>query len=524
MAADFKVIRGSSVIAASSATLTLTDTVDYTLESGIASDAWFFKIASSAHTGMGQTSGGGNQEADDFMVSVSHSGNNTTLTRYGTTNDCRVDWEIIQYIGGSGGANEIKVRSKGTTSGTAQTLSVAIPGTVSNNSDLVPFITGQRSQSTRSYPGRGLATSVINGSNVDFKRSAALDDFTLSYAMVEFTGSNWTISNETFTNPATTTTEASVTLGTSVTAVAETFLHCTFRYETTGATGLDDCHTKVRLTSTTALGVESQTNTDNTLKNHSVWVIQNPDMTVTRYTGTMAGTGEEEVDDITITAVGAMDETLTTLQNDTTGTGTAQPRGFINHELTTTTNLRLRQSDNGQTSLYAIEIVELPQSTGTTHAATGALTGDAATASGTANRFRAFSASGSLSADGATTTGSANRTREHAATGGLTGAAATLSGAASRFRTFTATGALVGPSAAVSGTASRFRAFDASGALVGPASALSGSADHMGASTHVATGVLTGAGAGVRGHALLNEVTLDPESRFVSAFAKRFVA
>ena len=85
-------------------------------------------------------------------------------------------------------------------------------------------------------------------------------------------------------------------------------------------------------------------------------------MTVSRYTGTMAGTGEEEVFNVPISAVGDPDQTLTTLTNDSTGSGTAFPRGFINHMLTANDNVLLRQSDNGQTSRYAIEVVELPQS------------------------------------------------------------------------------------------------------------------------------------------------------------------
>ncbi|MEM8628422.1 MAG: hypothetical protein AAGF32_10860, partial [Pseudomonadota bacterium] len=140
---DFKVLRGSNVIPSGQTSLTLTDGVEYTLEDGIADDAWFFQIAANHFTGMGRTSGGNNQNADDVTVRVSHSGNNTTLTRVGAANDCRVDWQVVQYIGPSGGANEIKVRAKGGTSTTGATATIALPGTVANSAVVVPLITGQ---------------------------------------------------------------------------------------------------------------------------------------------------------------------------------------------------------------------------------------------------------------------------------------------------------------------------------------------------------------------------------------------
>ncbi|MEM9085309.1 MAG: hypothetical protein AAGB23_05250 [Pseudomonadota bacterium] len=360
---DFKVLRGSAVIPSGQATLTLTDGVDYTLESGIADDAWFFAIANNHFTGMGRTASGGNQNGDDFTVSVSHSGNNTTLTRYGTANNCRVDWQIIQYIGS--GANEIKVRAKGTVTGGGATGTVALPGTVSNSADVVPWITGQRtSQTGRNNMNTGQFTSEISGGNAVFNRFTTNANFTLSYALVEFTGANWTVSNEQFQQPSNTTTEASVTLATAVADIAQTFIHPTYRQDTTATVGLDDTSTRVRLTSTTTFGVRSATNTAASTKQHSIWLMQNPGLAVSRYTGTMAGSGEEEIFNVSIAAVADAEQVLTTLTNDSTGGGTAMPRGYINHLLTANDNVLLRQSDNGQTSQYALEVVTLPESAG----------------------------------------------------------------------------------------------------------------------------------------------------------------
>ncbi len=478
-APDFKILRGSAIIPSSQTSLTLTDTTDYTLESGIASDAWFFQIANSNLSGMGRTVGGGNQNSDDFMVSCSTSGNNVTLTRRGSANDCRVDWQIIQYIGSSGGANEIKVRATGTATAASSsaTTSASIPGTVSNNADLVPFITGQDNASTgRNDPHAGLFTANINGSNVDFQRGRTNVAATVSYALVEFTGSNWTITNEQFSNPSAANTDSTVTLSTAVADIAQTFLHCQYRYDLEGTAGLDDASTRVRLSSTTQFSVRDTTTTGDASKNHSVWVIQNPDISVARYTGTMTGSGEEEVADIAITAVADTAQVLTTLTNDSTGSGTALPRGFVNHLLTDASTVRLRQSDNGQTSQYAIEVVTLPESSGgggssqiaglasAITTASGVIQASAALGGATAQAFTADgSITGNADISGTVTTSFAT-TATGQALGAVSGAASTQTALNGNVA---ASGALIGSSTAVTTTQA---ALIATGSLLGPTS------------------------------------------------------
>lgn len=360
---DFKVLRGTAVIPSGTTALTLVNGVDYTLETGIAADAWFFQIANSRLTGMGRTASGGNQNSDDVTVSLSHVGNNTILTRDGSANNCRVDWQIVQYTGSADGPNEIKVREKGVASGATATATVALPGSVSEAADVVPFVTGQRNNGTgRGNYNRGFFTSEISGGNAVFDRFTTVSTFTLSYALVEFVGSNWTVTNEQFDNPSVSAnTDQAVDLATAISDPSKTFLHCTYRYETTGTVGLDDASVRVRLLSATQLSVLDATATDDTLKKHSVWLIENPELNVARYAGTMVGTGEEEVFDVAVTEVASIDRAFTTLSNDSTGGGTAFPRGLINHILLDASTVRLRQSDNGQTSDYSIEVVELPE-------------------------------------------------------------------------------------------------------------------------------------------------------------------
>jgi len=365
--ADFKVIRGSTILAAGQASLTLTNGVDYTLESGIAADAWFFQISSNHFSGMGKTALGGSQNFDDVTAYPSVSGDNVTLHRPGTANNNRVDWQIVQYIGAAGGANEIKVRQAGVeTPGTGDlTATTAIPGTVADSAALVPLICGQATSYTaRAQSNHSLFTAEIVGSDVVWTRGRTGQNGFLSYALVEFTGNNWTITREQYQNPAGTNAQ-NVTLTTALTDYEKTFIHAQQTYTTTATTGLDDSSYRVRLINNTTLEHWDTTATDDSIKRNVIWLVQNPDMAVARYAGTMAGTGEEEIYNVPITAVDDVDQVLLTgCTNDSTGTGTAFPRGYINYYLSAADNVLLRQSDNGQASDYAFEVVRLPESTG----------------------------------------------------------------------------------------------------------------------------------------------------------------
>lgn len=365
---DFKIIHGSTVLADGEAVVTLTDGVDYTLESGIAADAWFAIIANSRFSGMGRTAGGGSQNADRTTVHLSYAGNNLVLNRSTGLQNCRVDWMIIQYIGPAAGANEIKVRAKGEASFAASTTSVdvAIPGSVVSSADLVPFTTGQSvNAGNRNNHHNGLHTAEIVGGNVSFVRGAATHSSVVSYALVEFTGSNWTVHFQTLTGATAANSDQAITLSTELADASKAILHAQTRIEQTAAQGLDDIGNLLRISSATQLVRRSRTATNNASKFYHAWIIENPDILVQRYTGTMAGAGEEEIFNVAITEVAALDQSSASLTCTSSGTGTAFPRGYINHLIDAVGNVLLRQSDNGQTSEYALEVVTWPQSTAT---------------------------------------------------------------------------------------------------------------------------------------------------------------
>lgn len=363
MSDTVKVLRGSAIIANGNTTLTLTNGVDYTLED-TDDTKWFFRITSSNFTGMGRTSGGGSQNTDDFTVVPVQSGADTVLTRVGSVNDCRVDWEIVQYTGTTSD-NEFIVREKGvlTLANGVATSSPALPSGISNNNDVVIWITGQAgSYTSTARPHSTLFTAEMGSTTWTATRGNTSNDGYVAYAIVEYTGSDYTVHSESFTVASAVTTH---TLSTAVSDTSKTFIHAQNRYDLTGTSGIDDASVRVYLSSTTALSVRNETSTDLSLKEHVVYIVENPNLTVQRVAAEMAGTGEEESETVSITQVDDTELTsLTGLSSTSAGSGTALPRGYINFTLSSDSSVLIRQSDDGQTSQYSFEVVEWPAGSG----------------------------------------------------------------------------------------------------------------------------------------------------------------
>jgi len=373
---DFKVIHGNSVIQSGNRILTLTNGVDYTLEPGVITEDCFVRIVNTRITGIGRTSGGDDQNLDDYTVQISNPENILTsfnFERVGSpsySRDCRVTWEIIQYIGAEGGANEIKVR---TAVGGLSTTAISVNGpslsNISNKNKAVIYITGQSGSNT----GTGewnecLFTSefIASGSNwiPRFSRGRAIDTGRVSYAVVEFTGSNWrNIQRITFNSCGST-----VTIPIPLLYTTKTFLHCQYTYVKSADSGLDDSGETVEVLSTTQLTSRRRTSTDASSKYHVVWVMENTQsngnyMIVQHISGTRIDNvaPEEHVWSEAIYEVRALDEA--SIQGETLasyGSDTAYPIGSEGLIITSTTNLNRIQSDMGQDCDYAHCIVQFP--------------------------------------------------------------------------------------------------------------------------------------------------------------------
>ncbi|KKN31414.1 hypothetical protein LCGC14_0824170, partial [marine sediment metagenome] len=388
---DFKVIRGTSIISDTATTVIITEGVDYTLESGQDKTSAFIRLTNTRLTGMGKTSGGGNQNHENWAVRVQNPGNiatSITFERDGTTSDSRVTWEILQYIGVDGGDNEIIVTDVGTTtaSGTTNYIDGTSLSNITNTNKVAIFITGQYAVSaSRSNVQYALFTSELFGSGPytpRFTRSQSVaSNDGVSYAVVEFTGSNWAdvqrldISTESTTawttsNYATAYVDVSITSegGRALTNYSRAFLIQQFR-TTTDPTGLDDAGDNVELISDTQLRIR-QSATSGT-RNKVVYIIENLQSSGTTmsvehgmfYDSTTSGS-EERSWTQTINTVLDIDTTSVFAQVSVDGSGTAFSKGAIDYRLTSTSQITFTESDAGQERVITYDVIQWPSAGG----------------------------------------------------------------------------------------------------------------------------------------------------------------
>jgi len=367
---DFKIQRGALQITGAGATITAG--VDYEAPASLAKS--FIRITNTAMTGAGDDAGGGNQNADDVTVYISNPENlltSVTFSRAATAaSDTHVDWEIIEYIGVAGGGNEITVRGQGYTvfGATATSSTSPVIAGVTSASDTVPFITGQMNPDTgRTDYNTGIATARFNSltNQIDFTRGEAGNDAAaISWALVEFIGSNWKIQRAEHIYAAAGVAETENI--TPVNDLSRTFLHAQKRAGI-GLAGLDDFGHVVWLSSTSTVSFELEGTAASPTDHVSVaYVIENTQtdgtpMVVTRTNGTQNGGPEPSEVAVNIgAALLNTDNASIFTTNRCSGTGTAFPRPMMGVFVTSTTEYRLWISDTGQTRTYRTEVVEWP--------------------------------------------------------------------------------------------------------------------------------------------------------------------
>jgi hypothetical protein len=374
---DFRIQRGYTIISSGQATGTITAGVDYTAPTGEA----FIHIVGSRQTAMGQTSGGGTQNADDVTVFISNPDNlatSITFERHGTTNNNRLTWEIVEYIGPAGGPNEIKVREVGetnfsTTSTTNDTNTIS--GVVDDN-DMVVYITGVANPDTGTsdYNTHICTTEWLAATDqARFTRGEAGGDaVNVSYAVVEYTGSNWTVQRvvHNFVNDGVWETENINDVGSTSKAFI-VYQHLPGSGENTQ----EENGAQTYLFDATTVRFQLDTGVGNPNLHYGVvWVINNScvgdgAMRVQHITGNhVSGGPEEDTWTETITAVN--DTNATSIMGDcgrSNGGGTSFPRGYITMILTSETTVELKQSDSGNSQNYAFDVVQWPKSMGKRH-------------------------------------------------------------------------------------------------------------------------------------------------------------
>ncbi|RDJ32095.1 MAG: hypothetical protein DWQ17_03640, partial [Crenarchaeota archaeon] len=366
---DFRTQSDCTIIPDMQTSATITEGIDYQI---IGSDA-FIKIVNTRTTGNGRTAGGNTQDLNDFTTYISNPSNIGTsinFVRDGSTNNNRVCWEIIEYIGPTNGPNEFKVRDAGSLQYLSSQTSINT-GTISgilDDDDVVVFVTGQDGHETSNDDWEAVHTTsewIGSTTGASFTRgSSESDNNHVSYAVVEFTGGQWKIqrAEHTYTSAGTTETESI----TAVNDLSRAFLHVQHRVGS-GSSGLDEQGAEVWLSATNTVSFELESGASTPSDITSVaWVIENTQtvgevMNVQHVSGSRSGGSEEDVFTETITTVDGLD--TTSIMGETarsSGAGTAYPRGAIALELTATNTVTLYRSDSGQTQTYRFDVVEWP--------------------------------------------------------------------------------------------------------------------------------------------------------------------
>ncbi|MFX0132203.1 MAG: PKD domain-containing protein [Candidatus Hodarchaeota archaeon] len=388
---DFKVLRGTTIINSASTTATITEGIDYELESGQDETTCFIRITNTRLSGMGKISGGGTQNHDKWAVRIQNPDNiaeTITFERDASGSDCRISWEILQYTGSPGGNNELIVRDVGTATctGTTSICDGSSISTISDPDKVCIFITGQYAVTASTADiWFALFTAELTGSGPYIPRftrgksSSTADG--VSYAVVEFTGSNWAdvqrldISTEcstawTTSNYNTAYTDITIQSegGTDLTDYTKAFIHQQFRTDN-DATGLDDAGDNVEIISNTHLRIRNSAITGT--RNKVVWIIENLQSTgITMsvehgwfYDGTVSGS-EERSWTHTINEINNVDTASLFCQASMDGGGTAFPRGAIDYRLTSTTQITFTESDANQERVITYDVVQWPDAGG----------------------------------------------------------------------------------------------------------------------------------------------------------------
>jgi hypothetical protein len=211
-------------------------------------------------------------------------------------NECNViiNWEIIEYTGEPGGPNEIIVRQQAEINSAGQSSVTGAVVSVEDDDAVAVFITGQRMDGN--FPNRVDRVIHIAAWNSDigaasFTRSDGDGSAYISYAVVEWAGSNWRdvqyVTNTLGGGDSTT--------NSTITAVNtnKTFFHTQVR---SGSTRLDEHGVSVVFASNSELTFQRSA-TASARQVYAVWLIENiagghGEMIVNHYSGSRASNND----------------------------------------------------------------------------------------------------------------------------------------------------------------------------------------------------------------------------------------
>jgi hypothetical protein len=366
---DFYIQRGTETISGTG--VTLTAGVDYAAPS--ATSSAFVRITNAHLTGAGNNGGTNGQEADDVTAYISDQSDITSsfvISRPSSaTSNTRVSWEIVEFIGLPGTDNEMIVRGVGEVSLSSAefTDSGTVITDVSDDSDVVVFITGQQNQdqNTTNY-NDALFTSEWDSvaKRPTFERGDADSAADLGYAVVEFTGINWSTQRveHTYTNSGVAETETM----NAIWSISRAFTHTQKRVGE-GLLNIADGGHLVFISSIGAVTFELRDTAQTPSDHVSVaWVIENTQTGVGEMK-TYQSFGEfNSVDpEPSIYSVSIGGEVKTSnasifVNNTTAGTDTTYPRLHTGFSIASSTGYEVFRSDTNNDMEFRVEVVGWP--------------------------------------------------------------------------------------------------------------------------------------------------------------------
>jgi len=337
---------------------------------------------------MGRTSGGENQDHEEIEVYISDdsglttSGGTVTFERNddpGGNENNRVTWEIWEYIGDAGDENEMTVLDTGictfTTGVSDFTCNGAtILGGATDDNDVVVFVTGRGNpEGNNNEVQRCLVTTSWDSGNdwPVFTRSEGENACDVSYAVIEWTGSNWAIQRipHEFSGAATQTETIA-----SVGERSRAFFHTQQRNEDGGC--CEDARaagSEVELVNPTTIEYRLPESTAGwgDEMDAVTWVISNAEtdggerMVVNHYNPPARSGGSEE-DNWQVTLTPPLTyytngTAISGLSGQSNQGGTSYPNGYLVARLTDSSTVDFWRAETGQDDSYTFQVTEFPR-------------------------------------------------------------------------------------------------------------------------------------------------------------------
>jgi len=382
--ADFKIQNGTAIFGTASLTDTILEGTDFDACTGDC----FITLTNTRHTGNGRTDSGGNHNTDAWTIYFSDltglttGGGTIEVTRHTTDGiNNRWTWQIVEYIGSPIHSNRMDVLDQDICTFAGGLTCTGTTVTPTDPSDVAIIVTGVGNpDGGRDNNDRCLVTAELDGLDqpVFTRKGATGINCDISYAVVEFSGSNWSIQRIPHVGQvADLTTESMVDVG----SLSRAFIFdVQQRNADNGDTdGLNEIGEEVWLSDTNEISFNHPWVTGgwDSDMDEVVWVVSNSEITTgkkmivqrqqpTDQRNTVdPSPPEEESWSVSITPLtyNANETAIFGLTTHSDGTGNAFPRGSISAISDIENNeIDFWQADSGQEQDYAFELIEFPRS------------------------------------------------------------------------------------------------------------------------------------------------------------------